>query len=198
MDNWENRLANRDTNRLERPFEWGLDWLGIPHANGNAANALREFVQNALSNSDSFFSYRPPTDFQLSGSTLRFSSPILSPYPENNVVEAEYFPAKGAQGRAVLVIPQWNSDEGAHLGLCKLLNKFGLSALRLSLAYHHRRKPPELQRADYHMSSNLGRTIQAMRQSTIDARAGLDWLEQQGWPPLTTTGFVPASSITFP
>jgi len=120
--------------------------------------------------------------------TTRFTSPIHSPYPENNQVQAEYFPAKRNQGRAVLVIPQWNSDEGAHIGLCKLLNRYGLSALRLSLAYHHGRKPAELQRADYHMSSNLGRTIQAMRQSTVDARACLDWFQLQGYKRLAILG----------
>ena len=26
---WERRLAAVDTNRVVRPFEWGLDWLGL-------------------------------------------------------------------------------------------------------------------------------------------------------------------------
>ena len=26
---WERRLATVDTNRVVRPFDWGLDWLGI-------------------------------------------------------------------------------------------------------------------------------------------------------------------------
>jgi pimeloyl-ACP methyl ester carboxylesterase len=65
--------------------------------------------------------------------------------------------------------------------LCRLLNRHGITALRLSLAYHDRRMPGELRRADYHVSSNLGRTIQAARQSTIDARACLDWLTDNGY-----------------
>jgi hypothetical protein len=40
--------------------------------------------------------------------------------------------------------------------------------------------PAELQRADYAVSSNIGRTIEATRQAVIDIRCALDWLEQQG------------------
>jgi hypothetical protein len=111
----------------------------------------------------------------------------VSPYPENNTVRARYFPAKGSK-RAVLVIPQWNSDEQSHLVLCGILQRLGISSLRMSKAYHHRRMPPELERADYHVSSNLGRTIHATRQSVIDARCCLDWLEQQGYTRLGIAG----------
>ena len=27
MDQWERKLAMRDTNRVVRPFEWGTEWL---------------------------------------------------------------------------------------------------------------------------------------------------------------------------
>jgi hypothetical protein len=77
------------------------------------------------------------------------------------VVRAAFFPARRDNGRAVLVLPQWNADEQSHLGLCRLLNRFGITALRMNLAYHGPRMPAELQRADYHVSSNLGRTIHA-------------------------------------
>ena len=66
------------------------------------------------------------------------------------------------------------------MGLAKLLNRFGISALRMTMAYHAERMPAELQRADYHVSSNVGRTIHAARQSVIDARACLDWLAAAG------------------
>ena len=65
--------------------------------------------------------------------------------------------APGAAHRAaVLVLPQWNSDAGGHIGLCKLLTMHGLTAVRLSLPYHDVRMPPELHRADY-IVSEIGR-----------------------------------------
>jgi dienelactone hydrolase len=82
---------------------------------------------------------------------------------------------------AVLVMPQWNSDAGGHVGLCKLLAWNGMSALRLSLPYHDQRMPPELHRADYIVSANVMRTLQVCRQAVLDARRAIGWLKQQGY-----------------
>jgi hypothetical protein len=196
INRWENRLAYRDSNRVVRPFEWGLDWLGLPAAADPAA-AIRDYGRQAVRGSDAFFAYRPPSDFRLEGSHLTFTSPLESPHPENNTVHGEFFPSRRADGRALVVLPQWNADESGHLGLCRLLNGFGLTALRMSLAYHDRRKPPGLQRADYHVSSNVGRTIHAGQQSVIDARACLDWLESQGYHRLGILGTSLGSCIAF-
>jgi len=83
------------------------------------------------------------------------------------------------------------------VGLAKLLNRFGISALRMTMAYHAERKPAELERAEYHVSSNIGRTIHASRQSVIDARACLDWLEQQGYSRVGILGTSLGSCIAF-
>jgi dienelactone hydrolase len=81
----------------------------------------------------------------------------------------------------VIVMPQWNSDAGGHVGLAQLLARFGISALRLSLPYHDVRMPPELSRADYIVSSNVVRTVQVCRQAVLDARRAIDWLDAQGF-----------------
>jgi len=196
IDTWENRLANRDSNRVVRPFEWGLDWLGLP-AGDDPGRAIHDYALRAVQGSDAFFAYRTPADFRLDGTHLTFASALESPHPENNTVHAEFFPSGRARGRALVVLPQWNADENGHMGLCRLLNGFGVTALRMSLAYHDRRKPAELQRADYHVSSNVGRTIHAGQQSVIDARACLDWLESQGYHRLGILGTSLGSCIAF-
>ena len=71
------------------------------------------------------------------------------------------------------MLPQWNSDPEAHVGLCQLLARVGISALRLSLPYHDDRMPPELERADYIVSPNIGRTLHANRQAVLDARRAI-------------------------
>lgn len=198
IDKWERRLASRDTNRVVRPFEWGLEWLGFQASNGHSsATELRRLARQSLLNSGEFFAHERPRDFKLNGDLLTFTSPLHSPYAENNTVYGRFFPAKNAQGRAVVVLPQWNADAEGHIGLCKLLNRFGLSALRMSMAYHDRRMPPELERADYHVSSNIGRTIHASRQSVMDARACLDFLEEQGYTKLAILGTSLGSCIAF-
>lgn len=197
MANWEYKLATRDTNRVVRDFDWGLDWLGMPPSNGSSAAALAAYVRDAVAHSDGFFSAETPRDFVLDNGQLTFTSSVPTPYPENNTVHAAYFPTGRDLDRAVLVLPQWNADEESHLGLCRLLNRFGISALRMNLAYHGPRMPAELERADYHVSSNLGRTIHAGRQSVIDARACLDWLQQQGYRRLGILGTSLGSCIAF-
>jgi len=69
-----------------------------------------------------------------------------------------------------------------------MLNYFGLSALRLSMPYHDLRMPEELARAEYMLSPNLGRTLQATRQAVIDSRAALDWLQSQGYKKFAILG----------
>lgn len=195
IDRWEYRLATRDSNRVVRPFEWGLEWLEGAAGNGSEPERMRRFVAAARADSSRFFGYEPPRDYRLEGSLLTFTSPLACPHPENQRVFGQFFPAGG--GRAVVVLPQWNADAGGHLGLCKLLNRFGLTALRMSMAYHDRRMPAGLERADYHVSSNLGRTIHACRQSVVDTRACLDWLESRGYRRLAVLGTSLGSCVAF-
>jgi hypothetical protein len=207
MDRWERKLATRDTNRVVRPFEWGADWLhsiGFPsipaEVNGDAPQRLSEFVGRAVAESDRFYAYEPVRDYRLSGNRLNFTSPAPSRDAKNDEVHALWFPADEAKAktrRALVVLPQWNSGPDGHVGLAKLLNRFGISALRMTMAYHAERMPVELQRADYHVSSNIGRTIHAARQSATDVRACLDWLNQQGFERIGILGTSLGSCVAF-
>jgi hypothetical protein len=204
IDRWERKLATRDTNRVVRPFEWGTNWLariGFPpcpaESNGDARHELERFIQGALSDSGRFFSYAPVKDYRLEDGRLTFTSPAQSGCRQNDTANALWFPAPNDRGRAMVVLPQWNAGADGHVGLARLLNRFGISALRLTMAYHAERMPPELQRADYHVSSNIGRTIHASYQSILDTRSCLDWLEQQGYSRLGILGTSLGSCIAF-
>jgi hypothetical protein len=189
---WERRLAAAAENRVVRPFEWGLDW--VEEVNGadasRAYDALESWASRAVAESDRFFAIEPCDDYALEGDVLTFPSAIVTPHPENNLVRARYFPDRSQRGtrRAVLVLPQWNADREGHVGLCRLLNRFGITALRLSLPYHDARMPPELQRADYIVSANVGRTAQVCRQAVLDARRAIGWLARQGYESIGILG----------
>jgi hypothetical protein len=204
MDDWENRLCFKTNNRVVRPFEWGLDWVsGWPQAhewprNGHSPEEYyHQLNDRVLNKSESFYGYKPPTDFRLDGEMLRFTSAARSPYPENNVVHAQWHPAAKDRGRAVVVLPHWNASFDQHGGLCRGLAKLGISALRLSLPYHDFRMPPELHRADYAVSSNIGRTIEATRQAVIDARSCADWLQSRGYERIGLAGTSLGSCYAF-
>ena len=117
---------------------------------------------------------------------LRFTSPVRTPYPENDRVNARWYPAPpekmaGKPKQAIVVMPHWNADAFSHNALCSAFSRFGVSALRLSKPFHDIRRPAETERADYAVSANVGRTLAACRQAVIDIRCCIDWLEQQGY-----------------
>jgi len=133
---------------------------------------------------------------------LRFTSPVRTRYPENDIVNARWYPApaekqEGKPKQAMIVMPQWNADAFSHNALCTLFNRFGISALRLSKPYHDIRRPAELERSDYAVSSNIGRTIAACRQAVVDIRSCIDWLEQQGYEQFGVLGTSLGSCYAF-
>lgn len=180
---WERRLASVTTDRVVRPFEWGLEWVDLASDDGSrAADALRVWAEQATRESDRFYQVGPADEYAFDGHRLSFESAVRTPHPENNTVRARFFRARDDRaGRAVVVLPQWNADPQGHAGLCELFARFGISALRLSLPYHDERMPPELHRADYIVSANVGRTAQVCRQAVLDARRAVQWLHAQGY-----------------
>jgi len=226
MYDWETRLTTRDTNRIVRPFEWGLDWTEGLSLNGtspkpgpNVEEYFHRLNDYVVAHSDDFYSYQAPADFRLErrpamrmgtganalpepdqpamADFLRFTSPVRTPYPQNDLVNARWFPAKKPNGRAMVVLPQWNSDAFGHNALCQIFNWFGVSALRLSKPYHDIRRPAEIERADYAVSANIGRTISAARQAVVDIRCCLDWLERQGYEEFGVLGTSLGSCYAF-
>ncbi|MBV9573164.1 MAG: alpha/beta hydrolase family protein [Acidobacteriales bacterium] len=216
---------NRIVRPLEWGAEWALHWplrngLAPGQLPTDGEKYLREYNQRIIANSDEFFSYAVPADFRLEqrrvevfstrdipdqalerkiagthAQFLRFTSPVHTPYAENNLVNARWFPARGR--KAVVLLPHWNSDAIAYTGLCRVLNLLGIAVLRLSMPYHDARRPPELRRADYAVSANIGRTLDASRQGVIDVRCCLDWLEMQGYSRLGILGTSLGSCYAF-
>lgn len=133
---------------------------------------------------------------------LRFTSPERTPHAENDLVNARWYPAPAHKDparpkQAIIVLPQWNSDGFGHNSLCTIFNRMGISALRLSMPYHDIRRPAELERSDYAVSANIGRTISACRQAVVDIRCCLDWLEEQGYEHFGVLGTSLGSCYTY-
>lgn len=133
---------------------------------------------------------------------LRFTSPERTPYPENDLVNARWFPEPAHKDRnrprqAIVVLPQWNADAFSHNALCHIFNRMGIGALRLSKPYHDIRRPAELERSDYAVSANIGRTLSACRQAVVDIRCCIDWLEEQGYEQFGVLGTSLGSCYAF-
>jgi hypothetical protein len=201
MHGRERAHHERDNNRLVRPFDWGLSFIS-DHVNGDdPRTVLRDHTAQAMASSADFYALPEITDFQLTGDELSWTSAIHTPAPENNLARARFFPATAKKERqpraAVVVLPQWNAQPDSHVEACRIFNFIGMSALRLTLPYHEERRPPELERADHLVSTNVGRTIQSMRQAVLDTRAAVRWLKDEGYERVGILGTSVGSCIAF-
>jgi hypothetical protein len=202
---YEHRRWTTDDNRKVYPFAWGLEHIGGRADETDPRGFLNRFVEEVVASSDEWYSCELPMDFRLDApgtngfgnvAVLSFTSPVRSPWPENNRVQARFYPAKKT-GPAVVVLPNWNAKPEALVSLCRWLNTLGISALRLSLPYHDHRMVPGHERADQLVGANIGLTLQANRQAVLDLRCCLRWLEMQGYDRLGLLGISIGSSISF-
>ena len=204
MHRREREHAMRDNNRIVRPFNWGLEYVD-ENANGqNPRDFFKKYSKNTIANSDDFFCSPEIKDYNLTQNSelstqnlLTWTSGIKTNSPENNTVYAHYFPVSSKKKSAVLVLPHWNAKEGTYFDLCKLFNRVGISALRLTLPYHEKRMPPELERADYLVAPNVGQTLQSLRQAVVDTRSAVRWLKQQGYEKVGLVGTSIGSCVGF-
>jgi hypothetical protein len=244
MYRWELALTTRDSNRVERPLDWGFDHLADVGGTEAAAQVARGELtplaamialnDRITAAPHRFFDYATPTDFRIelrhpelyptnvrpetleqdrewkrqaeAGELrrepfLRFTSPVRTPYPENDLGNARWYQAPpatdGRPRQAMIVMPQWNADAFSHNALCEIFLHFGISSLRLSKPYHDVRRPAELERSDYAVSANIGRTIAACRQAVADVRSCVDWLTAQGYEQIGVLGTSLGSAYAF-
>src|SRR5260370_41769199 len=91
----------------------------------------REYARKAIDWIREWYATSPATDYVLDReNVLTFTSSIESPWPENNTVHAQLFPARetvstrsrgkryGA-GPAVLLLPNWNAKWQGQNGPCR-------------------------------------------------------------------------------
>jgi dienelactone hydrolase len=204
----ERYFAKLNDNRIARPFEWGTEFADpafLSNSNGAApAPFWRNYAQNAVVNSDHFFALNNQFDFQSAISNpqsaieLTWTSQTETPSPENNTVRARFFRAENQKRkRAVVVLPHWNARAESYFALCRVLNRVGISALRLTMPYHEERMPPELERAEYLVCPNIGRTLQSVRQAVLDTKAAVAWLKFQGFEDIGIVGTSIGSCTAF-
>lgn len=190
----ERTLTLRDRSRRILPFDWGLECLGRA-GGGDPLSQVKRYARTALAD-HRFYESTPPQNPRRSGDRLTFRTPVESDYPVNNTVHARIFPGPDRR-RAVVVVPQWNADATSHVGLCRLLTRLGITAVRLSLPYHEHRLPPGEVRAEHMVSPNIGRTLQATRQAVLEVLQAARWLRDEGYEHVGVVGTSIGSCVTF-
>jgi dienelactone hydrolase len=112
-------------------------------------------------------------------SRLRFASPIATAVPENNTVHAEYFRPVGPSAKrpAVSVLHILGADFPLSRYMAARLADRGVAALFVKMPYYGERRPargaPDARRF---LSTDIDRTVTAMRQGICDVRRAAAWL----------------------
>jgi hypothetical protein len=205
---YEHRRWTTDDNRRVQPFQWGVEHIGGSPNQHDPGAFVRQYSKEAIATSHDWFTTMPATDYRIDAeNVLTFTSSIESPWPENNIVHAQLFPARRSMasrsnphtgpGSAVLVLPNWNAKWHGQNGLCHWIQRLGITALKMSMPYHDRRMAKGHERADQVCGPNIGLTLQANRQAVHDARRCLRWLEQQGYTKLGILGTSLGSSVGY-
>lgn len=192
----ERYLAMLNDDRVVRPFAWGGEFLGLNTNGRHPGEAIKKYAAESFAGSDRFFHLPAIADFNLQGNLLSWTSAVETPTAENNTARALFFPVRESRA-AVLVLPHWNAKKGSYEDLCRIFNRVGISALRLTLPYHEERREFEDARADHIVSANIGRTLQSMRQAVVDTRAAVRWLKDQGYERVGVVGTSIGSCTAF-
>jgi dienelactone hydrolase len=106
---------------------------------------------------------------------LRFPSPVKSDCPANNTVYAEYYRPKGSgpfPGVVILDITGGNQSLSRTIAGCLAQN--GIAGLFVQMAYYGPRRPPGSKLR--FLSTNIPRTMEAVRQTVLDVRCAGAWL----------------------
>ena len=182
---WERLIQAVDrlhiTNKPPSEFAWGTEFLTTePVVNPKAF--IKTFTDNNLANSHSFFAVQQRGNYELKGNLLSFPAPITYPHQGelNSRTYAHVYPSRGSK-RAIIVVPHWSASPSSYVSLCKALAYLGFTTVRLSLPYHQERGVGDWQSINGMVTANLGRTIQAVRQTVVEIRALAQWLSSVGY-----------------
>lgn len=214
IESWERSIYAEDADeRRAGVFGWGLEHLhgfaahprpktepgdtGPRPPGDDEAAALLAAARSMTRESEALFRPPPMEVTAFDGELLQFRAPLDTGFPEVGQGRARLFESDRADGRAVVVIPQWNADASSHVQACHILQAFGMTALRLTLPYHEVRKPEGMLRADPMVSPVLGRTLQSIRLAVLEVRQLVGWLQERGYDRVGLLGSSLGSCIGF-
>ncbi|WP_427928514.1 alpha/beta fold hydrolase [Agrobacterium cavarae] len=155
-----------------------------------AAKTVEEFCVLAEKSAADPGFFEPPDasdhSFELRDGWLTFPSDVATDVAENNIVWAKVT-ASGKRDRALVIFHHWNATR-RNSQIAGFLSSRGITVIEIAMPYHFERSRPGSLYADYMISANLGRTVQALRQAVWDGRKLIRWLKCQGYQDVSVLG----------
>lgn len=188
LDRWDEQRAQRGEGS-KKPADFVLHpELAFPGAAETASlQAFCDLADHAVA--DPTFFDEPSggkQGFDRQEGWLRFPSDIVTDVKENNVVWAK-ITESGSLNQALVIFHHWNARTRNHW-LARFFSKRGISVVEIAMPYHFERSRPGSLYADYMLSSDLGRTIQSVRQAVLDGRKLIRWLKNEGYRAISVLG----------
>lgn len=188
LDRWDERRVDQG-NGLKKAADFVLgSELAFP-GKKKAAN-ISEFCDLADQAVEDPTFFDAPSgsdcDFEVENDWIKFTSDIVTDTQENNVVWAKVTEA-GSLDRALVIFHHWNASKPQRQ-IADFFSKRGVTVVEMDMPYHFQRSRPDSTHADYMLSSNIGRTIQSVRQAVLDGRKLIRLLKIEGYGEISVLG----------
>jgi len=188
LDRWDERRAQRGE-EVKKATNFILD-AGRAFPNAEGANSLEEFcvlADHAVSD-PGFYDEpgRSAQGFERHDGWLTFPSEIATDVDENNTVWSKLTDS-GSRDQVLVIFHHWNASTRQRQ-IAGFFSKRGITVVEIAMPYHFERNRPGALYADYMLSSNLGRTIQSVRQAVWDGRKLIRWLKSEGYREISVLG----------
>ncbi|MDX0266183.1 dienelactone hydrolase-related enzyme [Sinorhizobium meliloti] len=187
LDRWDERRARRGE-EAKKVTDFILD-AGRAFPGAKRIETIDEFcvlADRALSDSSFYDEPSGGGQVERDDGWLRFPSDISTDVEENNLVWAK-ITESGSLDQALVIFHHWNAST-RNRQIAKFFSQRGITVVELAMPYHFERSRPGSLYADYMLSSNLGRTIQSIRQAVWDGRKLIRWLKSEGYREVSVLG----------
>lgn len=188
LDNWDERRAQRG-DEVKHTADFELDAkIGFSVAKETSSIAgFCGLAEEALADPKFFDDpSRSVSGFENIDGWIKFPSGISTDIEENNLVWAKVTES-GSLDHALVVFHHWNASR-RNGQIANFFSKRGITVVEIALPYHFERSRPGSTHADFILSSNLGRTMQSMRQAVFDGRKLIGWLKSKGYGEISVLG----------
>jgi dienelactone hydrolase len=188
LDKWDEQRAQRgEADKLASKYILDTH-LAFP---GKVSDTIDEFdFRSKSAATDEDFFTLPDSqiyDVQRHGNQIHFQSKIVTDVENNNTAHATITESPSSRG-VLLVFHHWNARSRL-TRLSRALSRRGFTVVEMSMPYHFERSRPNALYADYMLSSNLGRTIQSIKQAVVDGQVLISWLKAEGHANINVIGF---------
>lgn len=188
LDHWDERRAQRGE-EAKKATDFILD-AGRAFPGAEEINSLEQFcirAEHAVSDPGFYDEPAGSTQgFELHSGWLKFPSEIATDVDENNTVWAKLTEG-GSRNQVLVIFHHWNAS-ARNRQIAGFFSKRGITVVEIAMPYHFERSRPGALYADYMLSSNLGRTIQSLRQAVLDGRKLIRWLKCEGYDEISVLG----------